>query len=1345
MKLFFSKKSRLVIFTAILIAVLALAIPALAENMSATTLRLAKTEGTVDLSNKNGSSMSILQGMQLHSGNTLKTHENSYAYFNLDDTKALKMDEVSNAEVVQQGNFYEVMLKSGELIFDVSQPLNDGETFNIRTSTMVTGIRGTCAIVRVVDDFTTELILLEGKLSVTAVDPITGIEREYELTAPVKATISVWKDPGASSDRVEIDFSDVTRDDLPQFAVDFIRDNEDLMRRILEITGIDLRITSGGGSGGSPATPTPVPAPQPASPGDLPTPVPPPPPEPTPEPTPAPTPTPEPTPEPTPTPTNSPEPTPTATGSPEPTPTGSSSPEPTPTDTPEPSPSPTETATPSPSPTPTPTPIPPPPPTPTPAPADAYVIENDFTDTGGGVYQDTEGKLAAAFAIHNTVSISGAGTLVMDPDYALPAGKTLNINSGNANFGGAVNISGTLNNSGTLNFTGTLDAAGSLTNNGSLTVSGGTTVGGTLTNSGTANFAGLVVNNAFTNDGNATATGNTTVNGTFTNNGTANLQFVSNNSGNTISCGGNSSTTIAVYMSNSSGKLTASPGASLAFGDIDNSGNITIDNASQVSVSASLINRNGAVISISATTITCQPGISNSGTATFSGALNSSAAIASSGSITFNGTVTCTAITNDSGSMTFNNSVTCTNVEANGGTVNFNGALTTGMRQDGNAIKVANGASLNANTGSSVSLGGNLTNEGTVNITASGLTFTNNAQNEVRNGSAVGSSAGITFNCDVSCGLVWNFGNITATNISQFNVSGNIINQGLNAVVDIQATSITITGSISDSGSATFTGTLDCADITMNGVTNFNGPVTCRAITSYSAANFFGTVNCESIASDGTFGTAMFFGTVDCTSSITASGTGTAATFESATCQNVVVDSGEISIVNASFESVSIDQFGTLTLPNNTAQLTTNNTIVCDGSFIMSDHAKLFSSFNGDVFTSPNTTGRLTLNGPDIIIKHNESASIGNITCSDTLRTYKYKSGGTTSQITGTSFMKILAALGNTATFVFDGSVGIDEDLTIPPGADVIFELSNAPGKRAMVLNATPPTTCQIVNNGKLTINSANTINGPPVIMAGNVAIQNQDTLILNGPLYFIVPLSGTVAIINDGGNVTANDEITSDEVSFISLSGRGAILDGDFTLSVTGLGKSAILVSGVDVIISSKVFVNSTLLNGPCIDVLSGSVTVTGSVSNAQFVNTLKVSNGTATLTGTGSLVNDFITSVPVLVTGGTFNAVGGVIGSSQTGNGIELRDSAILNCGACQIKCMFNAVILANGFSGSVNIEEGYLNGGTLKGGAGVFSNNGVNVTDPDQPWLNLPAGDDDPLDWEIVNIPPWELKRK
>ena len=131
-----------------------MALPAAAaETAAAATLRLEKAEGTVKVSNASGKSVTVTDGMRLYSGYTIATEKNSYAYVSLDSTKAVKLDASSKAEVEKSGKKLELKVTAGKLFFNVTAPVGQDESLNIRTSTMVTGVRGTSGWVVVIGPF----------------------------------------------------------------------------------------------------------------------------------------------------------------------------------------------------------------------------------------------------------------------------------------------------------------------------------------------------------------------------------------------------------------------------------------------------------------------------------------------------------------------------------------------------------------------------------------------------------------------------------------------------------------------------------------------------------------------------------------------------------------------------------------------------------------------------------------------------------------------------------------------------------------------------------------------------------------------------------------------------------------------------------------------------------------------------------------------------------------------------------------------------------------------------------------------------------------------------------------
>ena len=156
MKRFFS-----ILICAILIFSLCPVIAA-AEDATATTMRLVQYEGTITVKNASGKTLKLSKDMRLYNNYQITTDRKSYAYISLDNEKAIKLDASSKVTISRQGRKLEILVEKGKLLFDVTQPLKSDETLNIRTSTMITGVRGTIGWVETTSTQQSSLYLLEG-------------------------------------------------------------------------------------------------------------------------------------------------------------------------------------------------------------------------------------------------------------------------------------------------------------------------------------------------------------------------------------------------------------------------------------------------------------------------------------------------------------------------------------------------------------------------------------------------------------------------------------------------------------------------------------------------------------------------------------------------------------------------------------------------------------------------------------------------------------------------------------------------------------------------------------------------------------------------------------------------------------------------------------------------------------------------------------------------------------------------------------------------------------------------------------------------------------------------------
>lgn len=199
------------------------------DSVTGKTVRLEKTEGTVTLKTAGGNTLPTRSNMKLLNGYSVSTGLASYAYVNLDDTKAVKLDEASSATINKSGKKLELLVSSGKIFVDVTKHLDADESLNIRTPNMVTGIRGTALEVNCVSPNTTEIKLLEGSTVATVTDPVTGKTQEVEIRAGEKVTISAPIDGGAAP---AVNKNALTNADISGFAGEAIAASQALKDRI---------------------------------------------------------------------------------------------------------------------------------------------------------------------------------------------------------------------------------------------------------------------------------------------------------------------------------------------------------------------------------------------------------------------------------------------------------------------------------------------------------------------------------------------------------------------------------------------------------------------------------------------------------------------------------------------------------------------------------------------------------------------------------------------------------------------------------------------------------------------------------------------------------------------------------------------------------------------------------------------------------------------------------------------------------------------------------------------------------------------------------------------------------
>ena len=212
-----------------------------AEDAKAATVRLASTTGTVTVKDAGGQSKTVRKDMRLYSGYTVATGAKSSALLSLDDTKSVKLDASAAVEVRKSGTKLEVVVSSGNIYFDVAKPLTANEALNIRTSTMVCGIRGSFGWAN-----PEGMGLVHGTGELLCTDPMTGRTRFVRVSSGEGVFIDPTRAGGSNRALNEVGYSQValTNEALPAGMVGIILSDPNKQQQVQEVQNLDLQTLS---------------------------------------------------------------------------------------------------------------------------------------------------------------------------------------------------------------------------------------------------------------------------------------------------------------------------------------------------------------------------------------------------------------------------------------------------------------------------------------------------------------------------------------------------------------------------------------------------------------------------------------------------------------------------------------------------------------------------------------------------------------------------------------------------------------------------------------------------------------------------------------------------------------------------------------------------------------------------------------------------------------------------------------------------------------------------------------------------------------------------------------------
>ena len=202
--------------------------------LTASTMRMLRTEGVVKLF-ENEKEKTISDNLRLNAGNVLNTRDESLAGIALDDTKIVTINELSNAQFDQKGKKLDINLTAGSLFFEVTKKLDSDETFDIRTSTMVVGIRGTSGYVATDKNGNDVVVITDGQVEVTGTNPVTGETKTITVKAGERVTTYLYND--RTVDSIMFEKEDLKEEDLDLFIVKRLVESERLITLVCEDTG----------------------------------------------------------------------------------------------------------------------------------------------------------------------------------------------------------------------------------------------------------------------------------------------------------------------------------------------------------------------------------------------------------------------------------------------------------------------------------------------------------------------------------------------------------------------------------------------------------------------------------------------------------------------------------------------------------------------------------------------------------------------------------------------------------------------------------------------------------------------------------------------------------------------------------------------------------------------------------------------------------------------------------------------------------------------------------------------------------------------------------------------------
>ncbi|PKM85943.1 MAG: hypothetical protein CVU87_13760 [Firmicutes bacterium HGW-Firmicutes-12] len=175
------RKRIIAVFLVMLFLVGMLATNSLAQD-SFRAAEISSLDGSVEIK-KSGGEKNIVafKGMSLTEGDTVITGNKAQLVIKMEDNSSLKVGENTQITISQlsktkdgKGIISSFYLKCGKVLAAVKKLLNTDSKFEIKSPTVVMGVRGTKFFAETAGDGTTTAYVLEGRISVATSLPVLG-------------------------------------------------------------------------------------------------------------------------------------------------------------------------------------------------------------------------------------------------------------------------------------------------------------------------------------------------------------------------------------------------------------------------------------------------------------------------------------------------------------------------------------------------------------------------------------------------------------------------------------------------------------------------------------------------------------------------------------------------------------------------------------------------------------------------------------------------------------------------------------------------------------------------------------------------------------------------------------------------------------------------------------------------------------------------------------------------------------------------------------------------------------------------------------------------------------------